>query len=137
MRRRERGFLGLLHIAPLLLIAPAVVAPAAAAPRELQPLIVGSERFFSLTWDAAQRHGRLEVEGYIGNNSPYRVGNLRLLVDSFDDAGRIIDQRLSWVIGNLSANDRLYFEVPVAPAYRYRVRVFYYDRIDEASFTIP
>jgi hypothetical protein len=121
----------------LLLVGPGVVASGVAAVRELQPLIVGSERFFSVTWDAARRHGQLEVEGDVNNNSPYRVGNLRLLVDSLDDTGRIVDQRLSWVIGELGANDRLYFEVPVSPAARYRVRVFSYDRIDEAGLMVP
>jgi hypothetical protein len=134
---RIRAVFGLALGLALASMAPGVVAPAVAATRELQPLIVGSERFFSLTWNASQRHGRPDVEGYINNNSPYRVGHVRLLVDSLDDAGRIVDQWLSWVSGELSADDRLYFEVPVAAAAHYRVRVFSYDRIDEAGLMIP
>jgi hypothetical protein len=130
---RIRSVFGLALGLALTSMAPGVVAPAVAATRELQPLIVGAERFFSLTWNASQRHGQPEVEGYINNNSPYRVGHVRLLVDSLDDAGRIVDQRLTWVSGELSADDRLYFEVPLAPAPRYRVRVFSYDRVDEAG----
>ncbi len=116
----------------LLLAAPGV-APA----RELQPLMRGWEQHFSVTWDTIQRHGRLEVEGYVNNRSPYRVGNLRVLVDSLDDAGRIVDQRVSWVLGELGGDSRLYFDVPVTPAAHYRVSVFSYDRVDEAGIMLP
>jgi hypothetical protein len=116
----------------LLLAAPGV-APA----RELQPLMRGWEQHFSVTWDTIQRHGRLEVEGYVNNRSPYRVGNLRVLVDSLDDAGRIVGQRVSWVIGELGGGSRIYFDVPVTPAAHYRVSVFSYDRVDEASIMLP
>jgi len=116
----------------LLLLTPGV-APA----RELQPLMRGWEQHFSVTWDTVQRRGRLEVEGYVNNRSPYRVGNLRVLVDSLDDSGRIVDQRVSWVLGELGGDSRLYFEVPVAPAARYRVSVFSYDRVSEASLSFP
>jgi hypothetical protein len=116
----------------LLLAAPGV-APA----RELQPLMRGWEQHFSVTWDTIQRRGRLEVEGYVNNRSPYRVGNLRVLVDSLDDAGRIVDQRVSWVLGELGGDSRLYFDVPITPAAHYRVRVFSYDRVDEASMMFP
>jgi hypothetical protein len=113
------------------------VTPGAGAARELQPLMRGWEQHFSVTWDTAQRHGRLEVEGYVNNQSPYRVGNLRVLVDSLDDAGRVVDQQVSWVLGDIGGGGRGYFEVPVKPALHYRVSVFSYDRIDEAPRTIP
>jgi hypothetical protein len=114
-----------------------LVTPALAPARELQPLMRGWEQRFSVTWGTAQRHGRLEVEGYVNNRSPYRIANLRVLVDSLDDAGRIVDQRVSWVLGELGGDSRLYFEVPVGPAAHYRVSVFSYDRADEASLTLP
>ena len=116
----------------LLLLTPGV-APA----RELQPLMRGWEQHFSVTWDTVQRRGRLEVEGYVNNRSPYRVGNLRVLVDSLDDSGRIVDQRVSWVLGELGGDSRLYFEVPVGPAAHYRVSVFSYDRVSEARLSFP
>jgi hypothetical protein len=114
-----------------------LAAPAAAPARELQPLMRGWEQHFSVTWDTIERRGRPEVEGYVNNRSPYRVGNLRVLVDSLDDAGRIVDQRVSWVLGELGGGSRLYFDVPVTPATSYRVRVFSYDRLDEASIMVP
>jgi hypothetical protein len=118
-------------------LALVLAAPAAVPARELQPLMRGWEQHFSVSWDAIQRRGRLEVEGYVDNRSPYRVGNLRVLVDSLDETGRIVDQRLSWVLGEVGGGSRLYFEVPVTPAASYRVRVFAYDRVDEASLMVP
>jgi hypothetical protein len=59
-----------------------------------------------------------------------------VLVDNLDDAGHIVDQRVSWVLGELGGDSRLYFDVPVAPAAHYRVSVFSYDRIDEASLRL-
>jgi hypothetical protein len=118
----------------LVLLAP---TPGAGAARELQPLMLGWEQHFTVSWDAVQRRDRPVVEGYVINRSSYRIGRLRVLVDSLDDGGRLVDQRVSWVLGELGGNSRLYFEVPVVPAARYRVRVFSYDRVDEASHTIP
>jgi hypothetical protein len=122
-----------LALGAVLLLATPGVAPA----RELQPLMSGWEQHFSVTWDTLQRHGRLEVEGYVNNRSPYRVGNLRVLVDSLDSAGRVVAQRVSWVLGELGGDSRIYFDVPVTPADHYRVRVFSYDRVDQASVTFP
>ena len=44
---------------------------------------------------------------------------------------------MSWVAGELPGDSRLYFEVPVTPAVQYRVRVFSYDRIEEAKLMSP
>jgi hypothetical protein len=112
-------------------------APPSAEARELQPLMLGWEQHFSVTWDATQRQGRSVVEGYVINRSPYRMGRVRLLIDSLDEGGRVVDQRVRWVPGDLGGDSRLYFDVAVTPAARYRVRVFSYDRLDEASLTIP
>jgi hypothetical protein len=135
------GSLTMWQIRPLRGLALGLVligtGPGIVQARELQPLMRGWEQHFSVTWDTAQRHGRLEVEGYVNNRSPYRVGNLRVLVDSLDGAGRTVDQRVSWVLGELGGDSRLFFEVPVTPAAQYRVRVFSYDRIDEAGVTLP
>ena len=102
---------------------------------ELQPLELGWERFFSVSWDAGDRHGRPVVEGYVKNASPYTVGNVRVLVHSLDGAGRVFDQRIAWVPGTLPGSNRLYFEVPVDAAPRYQIRVFSYDRLESALWS--
>jgi hypothetical protein len=118
-------------------LALVLAAPAAVPARELQPLMRGWEQHFTVSWGAIQRRGRPEVEGYVDNRSPYRVGNVRVLVDSLDATGRIVDQRLSWILGEVGGGSRVYFEVPVTSAASYRVRVFAYDRVDEASLMLP
>jgi hypothetical protein len=114
-----------------------LASPAVGQARELHPLMAGWEQHFTVTWEAVQLRGRPTVAGYVDNRSPYRVGNVRVLIDSLDDAGRLADQRVSWVLGELGAGSRLYFEAPVAPAARYRVSVFSYDRIDQAAMLAP
>ena len=113
----------------LLALATPPIAPA----QELRPLMLGWEQHFTVTWEIVQRRGRQQVAGYVNNRSPYRFGNVRVLVEGLDDAGRIVDQRVSWVLGELGADSRLYFEVPATAAPRYRVSVFSYDRIDQSA----
>lgn len=120
------------RVLPLGLLIVAATPPIVRA-QELSPLMLGWEQHFTVTWDAVQRRGRQEVAGYVLNRSPYRVGNVRVLVDSVDATGRIVSQRVSWVLGELGADSRLYFEVPTTPAASYRVSVFSYDRIDQAA----
>ena len=114
-----------------------LVAPGAAPAQERQPLMQGWEQYFSATWDAVQRRGRTEVEGYLMNKSSYRIGRVRVLVDSLDNANRVVDQKVAWVAGESAGGDRLYFSVPVTPAAQYRVRVFSYDRIEYAQIMSP
>jgi len=118
-------------------VALALATPGLARARDLEPLMHGWEQHLSITWNPVQQHGRTEIEGYVINRSPYRFGRLRVLVDSLDDAGRIVDQRVSWVHGELPGDSRLYFEVPVKPASNYRVSVFSYDRLEEFSMMLP
>ena len=118
-------------------LALLLAAPNAVPAQEMQPLTQGWEQYFSVTWDAVQRRGRTEVEGYLMNRSNYRVGRVRVLVDSLDNANKVVDQKVGWVAGESAGNDRLYFSVPVTPAAQYRVRVFSYDRIEYAQIMSP
>ena len=118
-------------------LALLLAAPGAAPAQEIQPLMQGWEQHFSVTWDAIQRRGRTEVEGYVINKSPYRVGRVRVLVDNLDNANRVVDQKVAWVPGESAGGDRLYFSVAVAPAAQYRVQVFSYDRIEYAQIMSP
>jgi len=120
----------LLLTAALTLVLPACSMPAS---RTLHPLNLGWEQQLSLTWEAGERRGHLIVSGYVNNTSPYDLTNVRLLVEALDEAGQVVDQRVGWALGELRGSGRLYFEVPIAPAPRYRVRVFSYDRLESAG----
>jgi hypothetical protein len=104
------------------LLAPPLAIHGTAA--ELKPLMAGWEQHFTVTWEQAQNHGKPILQGYINNISPYDMRALRILVETLDGAGETTSQRVAWVPGEMSGATRLFFEVPVAPAPAYRVRVF-------------
>jgi hypothetical protein len=102
--------------------------PAAAA--ELQPLMAGWERHFTVDWQPGQYRGQPALQGYVNNISPYHAANIRVLVESLDAGGTVTGQKVAWVPGDVLGGGRLYFQVPTAAAPAYRVRVFSYDRIE-------
>ncbi len=117
--------LTMLGLATLVLGA---VLPGAAV--ELQPLMAGWERVFSVDWQPGQYRGKPSVEGYVNNNSPYHTTNIRIMIDSLDAGGQVTNQKVAWVPGELLGGSRLFFQVPTQPAPSYRVRVFSYDRVE-------
>jgi hypothetical protein len=98
--------------------------------RELQPLVVGWERYFVLTWEPFESRGRPGVSGRVNNVSPHSVRNIQVLVESLDGGGQIVAQKIAWVPGDLGGGGSLYFEVPVTSSPSYRVRIFAYDRVE-------
>jgi hypothetical protein len=111
---------------------PSYVGPART---DLQPLNLGWEQHLSVTWESGQQRGSQVVSGYVNNTSPYDLANLRVLVESLDAGGQVVEQRVGYLPGELRGGGRLYFEVPIAPAATYRVRVFSYDRLEAGLMT--
>ena len=103
------------------------------ATAELKPLMAGWEQYFTVTWEPTQHNGRQVLQGYVNNTSSYDVHSIRILVETLDTAGATTSQRVAWVPGQMSGASRLFFEVPVAPAPTYRVRVFSYERLELPS----
>jgi hypothetical protein len=97
---------------------------------ELQPLMAGWERVFSVDWQAGQYRGKPSVEGYVNNISPYSATNIRLMVEGMDAGGQVVNQHIAWVPGDVLGGSRLFFQVPTTPAPSYRVRVYSYDRVE-------
>lgn len=107
------------------------LSPAAA--KILEPMKVDWERVFKIDWQATDSKGRRVVEGYLLNDSPYLVNRIQLLVEGLDSADQVIGQRIAWVPGDLTPFTRVYFSTPAEPAAKYRVRVYWYDRIEAPS----
>lgn len=99
----------------------------------LQPLNVGWENHLAVTWETEASGAGQLVSGYVRNTSPYDLANVRVLVDVLDAAGRVTEQRLRAIPGELRGGGRVYFDVPVPAAQSYRVRVFSYDRLESAG----
>ena len=112
-------------------VALSLAASAPAVPAEtLQPLVVGWEQFFKLTWAVGERDGQTVVAGHINNNWGFAAANVRLLVDELDASGQVIDQRLSWLGFTLTPGTTAPFEIRVThPTPNHRVSVFAFDWI--------
>ncbi|PYO19470.1 MAG: hypothetical protein DMD85_18415, partial [Candidatus Rokuibacteriota bacterium] len=50
-----------------------------------------ADRFFGLEWANGERRGRPNVNGYVVNNYRVRAANMRLLVESLDANGKVVD----------------------------------------------
>lgn len=110
----------------LVLVSGLSVAGTSAAP--LQPLVVGWEQFFTLTWTVSEHKGRAVVSGRIYNNWNFAAANVRLLVDELDASGEIVDQKLSWLGFMLTPGTTAPFEIAVnRPTPNHRVSVFAFD----------
>ena len=106
----------------------------ALANQHLQPLVVGWERHFTLTWQAEESRGRSVVAGYISNESGFAALRVRLLVESLDASGRPVEQRVEWLGTGVTPGRRVYFEVPAPQkSATYRVSVFSYDWVQSAQ----
>lgn len=55
------------------------------------------------------------VEGYVYNDSGYRIGSVLLRVQLLDGSQRVVAERKAWLYGNIPAGDRGYFRVPILP----------------------
>jgi hypothetical protein len=62
------------------------------------------------------------IEGYVYNDSPYRIGLVRLSILTRDDPSQAPTPTLAWVYGNVPARGRWYFRVRM-PATREVVNV--------------
>ena len=103
------------------------------ATAELKPLMAGWEQYFTVTWEPVQVKGKQVLQGYVNNTSSYDVHKIQLLVETLDTAGATTSQRVAYVPGEMNGATRLFFEVPVAMAPTYRVRVFDYSRMEFPS----
>ncbi len=82
----------------------------------------------SLDWEVGEPapDGR-RITGYVYNRTDYRIGRVYLRIESLDAREQVIATRYWWVMGDVPATDRAYFDVPALPvADHYRVSVYSY-----------
>ena len=83
---------------------------------------------FRVEW--AHRTGlwRPAVEGYVYNDSEYRVGNVLLRVEAVDASGRRLAAKTVWVPGAIDARGRGYFVLaPPESGQTYQITVESFD----------
>ena len=106
-------------VAPVLLLCFLI----AGAVTALAQSTVDPDRFFGLEWSGGERRGHPNVNGYIVNNYRVRAANMRLLVETLDTGGKVIDTT-SGSVADVPPGARVYFEVGVKQkGPRYRVTI--------------
>jgi hypothetical protein len=64
------------------------------------------------TTEAWRRPG---IEGYVYNDSPYRIGGVRLRLETLGASDQAVGETFGWVYGNIRSGSREYFLLPLPP----------------------
>jgi len=88
-----------------------------------------------LEWDArARANGSTVISGYIYNDNPRPAIKVRLLAESLDTTGQVIDRAVGFVVGAVPVAGRSYWSVPLkTPGSHYRVTVAFYELKEGSS----
>jgi hypothetical protein len=104
-----------------LLLMAADAARAVSAPSGIDPRL-------RLEWEVGRmRSGRPEIQWYVYNDYMRSANNVRLLVETLDDQGRVIGKAYGYVFGVVPSFNRTPFDVPIkstGPSYRVTVTQF-------------
>jgi hypothetical protein len=90
-----------------------------------------AERLFSLSWEPIpERDGaHVRLRGYLENLYGETAARVQLLAQALDTSSNVVDQKIEWVPGTVSAFGRVYYEIPnMRAANQYRVTVWAFDR---------
>jgi len=82
-----------------------------------------------LEWELARtRSGQPEIRGYIYNSYMRAANNVRLLVETLDESGQVVESTYGWVFGIVPVFSRAPFDVPLKRAgASYRISVTSFD----------
>jgi hypothetical protein len=89
-----------------------------------------ASRHFHLEWDIIHRpDGRPFVAGFVHNGHGFYAERVALLVEAFDDGGRVVGRTYGYLPAGVPAFGHAYFALPApAAGTRYRVSVAAYHR---------
>ena len=97
---------------------------------QAQTPVADAQSRFRFELEEAESHRGRGVEGYVYNDLPWRITNVRLRVESVDANGTVTAAASGWVVGDVRAGGRAYFYVPVSsPAATYRASVQSFDKV--------
>jgi hypothetical protein len=112
----------------IVLLVLALVLGTSGAPATAMMSPSGIDFRLRLDWEAGPaRGGRQAVTGYIYNDYSRAANNVRILVESLDASGQVIDRASGFVQGIVPVFNRSYFYVPLKTAgasYRVTVSTF-------------
>ena len=130
-----------MHVRVLVLavLVGALATVADASAQSLTPNFPAWERYFTVSSEPFERRGQPYLRGNITNRYGVLATRVQLLVDSLDSSGKIVAQRVEWLVGsNLPGFSQTYFEVPIREqASAYRVSVFSFEFVQSARVESP
>lgn len=104
----------------------------------LTPLVVGWERFFTISSETVRSAGATRVAGYLTNEAGFKAQRVRLLIDGLDASGQVAGQSIAFVPSpGPGPSGRVYFDEPAPAGVGHRVSVFAYDWLQSAMFDAP
>jgi hypothetical protein len=68
---------------------------------------------FRVEWERRTGFWRPAIEGYVYNQSEYRIGNVRLRITVVDATGKPLAEKTGWVYGAIDAGGRGHFVLPL------------------------
>jgi hypothetical protein len=87
---------------------------------------------FRIEWARLPPTMRPGVEGYVYNDSRWRVTNVRLRVQVLDGSGRVVRESVAAVWGNVVPHGRAFFKLPpLADHESYELAVTSFDLISQ------
>jgi hypothetical protein len=91
-------------------------------------LMPGWERKFHLDWEVGAEPGGTErIRGYLVSDYGRAAYTARVLVQTVDASGAVVDRRIATIPGGVAGLGRSYFEVAhLSPSHHYLVTVWDY-----------
>ena len=69
-------------------------------------------RLLRVEWEpGTDKWGPPRLVGYVYNDSTYKVGSVRLRVETLDSSGGVVGETLAWIYVSVPARNRAYFSV--------------------------
>jgi hypothetical protein len=70
-------------------------------------------RLLRVEWEpSTETWTRPRIVGYVYNDSLYRIGSVRLRLQSLDASNQVIRETLAWIYVDVPARNRAFFSVP-------------------------
>jgi hypothetical protein len=108
----------------------ALVVSASPADVGAQPTAAPPADALRVTWQPREYAVVPAIEGYVQNDTPFRVSSVRLRVEGFDANGQPVGETSTWAFGSIAPGGRGHFVVPPVPrAATHRITVSGFDRV--------
>ena len=115
MKSRSRWLAGIGLGSVLAATALAILVPG--PPVTAQTLTEEVGRALRVEWRRVDEPWRRKtIEGYVYNDSAYRIGSVRLRVVALDSAEPPVGETFGWVYGNIASGGRWPFSLPLPRA---------------------